>query len=482
MYDLNTEKRENKSIFRQINATLNRMANALDLFLSYIPREFDLRLSIFLYLLSALLLLVWSENFSNVLAFFISWMATALMLLHIFRLSSIRTPFSAQWRTVPLFIYGIVSSSLLASSFSSNDGTVEDSLSHGSIIGIVGIVVSLYSSFVVSIFPLPGTPRLRGKFVRVGTNSFILPKSGGRTVQCWFPLSNAKPISWWRWLFLCERKKGVMWTSGNPQCEIKESRKLFEALNKVENVPLFILNHLHLARCRAEWCDEINLLSVKDTEKYPVAIFSHGLKGWRQIHHTACEQLASYGFIVFSMDHTPDAMVSRPHMEPEKSKNFSFECEDDPNYGPAYRSFYRKGIERRALDIKTLIDYLQSINTLAAKLDLKRIFMWGHSYGGGTAATVAALDNRIAGVGLWDSWLFPMPDEVRSMGSTAPVLAISSEHWERGKVSHVIDCSPMWVLIRFAVDVVSGAVSRGLSQEHSIEIPWLRFDIQRNGS
>lgn len=40
--------------------------------------------------------------------------------------------------------------------------------------------------------------------------------------------------------------------------------------------------------------------------------------------NSACEKLASEGFVVFSLDHTPDATVARPYKKPLETTKFDF--------------------------------------------------------------------------------------------------------------------------------------------------------------
>ncbi len=52
--------------------------------------------------------------------------------------------------------------------------------------------------------------------------------------------------------------------------------------------------------------------------------------GWRQCHHSACELLASHGFIVLAVDHAPDCMVARPVGQGKESVPFNHRT-DEPS-------------------------------------------------------------------------------------------------------------------------------------------------------
>ena len=46
------------------------------------------------------------------------------------------------------------------------------------------------------------------------------------------------------------------------------------------------------------------------TKIFPVIIFSHGFEGWRSQNTTQIQELVSHGYVVFSVDHTHDALIT----------------------------------------------------------------------------------------------------------------------------------------------------------------------------
>lgn len=90
-------------------------------------------------------------------------------------------------------------------------------------------------------------------------------------------------------------------------------------------------------------------------------------------------------------------MVSRPPKSPNLNTVFDYYL--PPEIAPGSedeRVYYQGGVNRRATELKALIDYLQtpSANELFS-LDCNRIHVFGHSFGGGSVAAAASRDSRI---------------------------------------------------------------------------------------
>ena len=188
-------------------------------------------------------------------------------------------------------------------------------------------------------------------------------------VQCWFPMKEKGTAS-------SSYSKAMLWTSGNPQEQERELFALLNALARNQKLPSFALKHLALTRVNSIF--NLDLTDLSDSKKvYPVAIYSHGLYGWRQIHHTACEKLASEGIIVFALDHQPDSTLSRPYKKLKTTKKFDFNVPAGSTPMEDH-TFYAQGIERRQSQILALIQFLPSISN---RLDLSLISCFGHSYG-----------------------------------------------------------------------------------------------------
>lgn len=102
---------------------------------------------------------------------------------------------------------------------------------------------------------------------------------------------------------------------------------------------------------------------------YPVVVHSHGLGGARLESTYYAEHLASWGFVVLTLDHTGSTF-------------FNITSAED-----VVRSF-----GTRPLEVTSLIDYAEALNasgTYAGLMDLDRLAVSGYSLGGYTALSLA---------------------------------------------------------------------------------------------
>ncbi|PYJ95736.1 MAG: hypothetical protein DME23_22950 [Verrucomicrobia bacterium] len=146
--------------------------------------------------------------------------------------------------------------------------------------------------------------------------------------------------------------------------------------------------------------------------KYPLVIYAHGHLGTRTDNTRKVENLVSHGFIVLALDHIncgatvfPDGRI--------------FHGMDAPNLGtndPITMSI----ATNRAEDVRFVLDEAARWNTedpmLKGSLDLDRVGIFGHSFGGGTSAAACAQEPRIkAGLSLDGGFVFfPIPAFDRS--------------------------------------------------------------------
>src|SRR3954467_6072361 len=113
---------------------------------------------------------------------------------------------------------------------------------------------------------------------------------------------------------------------------------------------------------------DYGLVGVKDcpiTEpKLPLVIFSHGYKGWFGGHHDTAAALADAGFVVAALNHPGDTW-----RDTSRTDSLSVLVE-------------------RPADIKRLIDYMLDSWPDAARIDARRIGLYGFSFGGYTGLVV----------------------------------------------------------------------------------------------
>ncbi|CAH0036417.1 unnamed protein product [Clonostachys solani] len=130
-------------------------------------------------------------------------------------------------------------------------------------------------------------------------------------------------------------------------------------------------------------------------KKYPVAIFSPGLTSSRLVYTVQARALASLGYVVITVDHPYDGFF----VEFPDGTSVQGVVPFSPTDAEADAA-----TEVRAADVSFLVNVLQGSApgaSLPAELiessDLNKIFAYGHSMGGATAAEAALLDNRVLG-------------------------------------------------------------------------------------
>jgi len=185
----------------------------------------------------------------------------------------------------------------------------------------------------------------------------------------------------------------------------------------------------HLEHVKTNNFRNINIAKQKD-EKLPVLIFSHGITGSRLLHQILFESLASKGIVVFALDHSYDANIS---IFPDST---IADYRSDLTGNTDSLQLRKKQINTRAEDISFVFDQIEKIqkNKIISKLnnslDLNKISVGGHSYGGATAIYASSLDNRIISCIALDGWFSPLPDEVISSGINIPILCLGRPSWE----------------------------------------------------
>ena len=156
-------------------------------------------------------------------------------------------------------------------------------------------------------------------------------------------------------------------------------------------------------------------------EEFPIIIFSHGLGGNRTQNTANIESLASNGYIVYAIEHTFDANITV--FDDSTSYPFKSYLADDVGKEEFYNVRIPQ-ITTRAKDVSFVIDQITLFKSQGLYLgrisDVNSIGIFGHSFGGGTAALSSYLDSRIdACLGL-DAWFEPIPPSVINSGINIP--------------------------------------------------------------
>lgn len=339
----------------------------------------------------------------------------------------------------------------------------------GAGLAIISLIVSILTIAVICILPVPSLRSPTGKHKRLGTLSFnIYRKSdnaikrngaqipvGGDNdmstipVQCWFPIVDRKTSAASGSAFVpMVQRFARLWTSGDPSHEETEAILLLETMADSAGLPQWALHHLMLSLTHSE--HQFDLSQIKAPTPLPVAVYSHGMHGWRQVHTCLCEELASQGFLVFSVDHSPCSTLARPHLQLHTSTVFDFKLPPNipDSLTPEGKQFYCDGIDRRVRDLTALLEFISSppaaarvqqdngthVLDFSPVADLSRVHACGHSFGGATVACWAARDARVSSTVVLDGWYYPISDSDMNHRTKAHTMLLSSQDWPISKV------------------------------------------------
>ena len=224
-------------------------------------------------------------------------------------------------------------------------------------------------------------------------------------VQAWYPSENSDSIGTNSYMDFMNLRSKTLASAGK--------------------IPAFLPSHLNMISTNTR----NDVACSNKLEKYPVLIFSHGITGSRHLHQILFEHLASKGYIVFALDHSFDANLT---IFPDgKIADYRSEITGHPDSV----LIREKQINTRAFDVGFIIDQIREIETgmidskLSGRLDLDRVALGGHSYGGATAILASYNHEIIKACVVLDGWISPIPDKVISEGINVPFLFMGRPSW-----------------------------------------------------
>lgn len=150
---------------------------------------------------------------------------------------------------------------------------------------------------------------------------------------------------------------------------------------------------------------------LTDSKKLTPIIFSHGLTANKSMHTHICKELASYGCIVYALDHTDSScsyiLDIRSKMNDLLSKASDGQAHESPFTHPYHKKYskdlyyvkhdekihkqtaeeYRMhSLDQRMKDIEVLYEYIKNNEE---HVDIQKLTVAGHSMGGITALDAA---------------------------------------------------------------------------------------------
>ena len=215
-------------------------------------------------------------------------------------------------------------------------------------------------------------------------------------------------------------------TNAAPVPYLVSADKWLPALSDILEIPQFLFNHLRDIGTHSVLDAPVN----KKVESTPLVLFSHGIWGMRFQNTAQFEALASRGYIVASVDHAYDASLTLFKDGTIADFRSGYEGELSEEEFWALRN---PQLQTRVSDIRFMIDTIGVKNLKGAEVwsvvDMERIGVFGHSYGGATSLIASIQDARIDAAIALDGWMIPVPLDVIDRGSDKPFYYIGRESW-----------------------------------------------------
>jgi predicted dienelactone hydrolase len=310
-----------------------------------------------------------------------------------------------RWQMLPSYAFGVFLflSSLLIIRL---NGRL---LSLGYLLALLGIVSLLISAILSYLFPLFTFPEPTGQYP-VGTRSLHLIDKL-RTESC-APFSHS-----YRELVVQISYPAVK-TNGTKAPYLKDKRLIPQRI---------LYSHLGLIETNAIQDAPITTADAP----YPVILYSPSWSGYRTDNTFQTEELASHGFVVIALEH-PCAvpLAIYPNGRVVYSNLMAADYTSSDEAMNKFLQVAEEQIELRTKDVIFVLQELPKINSgeipspFVHTLDLNKIGIFGHSFGGAVAAEACFMDRRLKTGLNMDGLLF---GKVAEQGASQPFFFMNSD-------------------------------------------------------
>jgi len=164
---------------------------------------------------------------------------------------------------------------------------------------------------------------------------------------------------------------------------------------------------------------DAKIIPPSESNKFPIMVLSHGIACSKNLYTVFTKEWASQGYIVFCIDHDEEIYCNWRY--PEDLVNFK---------RPLLK--VRKDLVRKTLDYVENESNIEELFETQVNIDFERVFMVGHSFGGGTAASVVSEDKRITGgLILLDQFVNPCDESVFEKKIDLPMICLRTEEYDQ---------------------------------------------------
>ena len=214
--------------------------------------------------------------------------------------------------------------------------------------------------------------------------------------------------------------------TGEPEPYLDYAHHRVKPISEQVELPPFMIKHIQDVNSNSY----MNASLKSATDPYPLVIFSHGLGGMRMQNTIQMEELASRGFIALAMDHPFDANLTVFNDGSRADYRSAIVGEVTTE---EFWNIRLPQINTRVADVSYVLDHIKEIqmdnDDFWNMVDLERVGIMGHSFGGGTAIVASSRDTRLDACIALDGWLVPVEESIIKNGLNVPFLFMGQTYW-----------------------------------------------------
>ena len=204
-------------------------------------------------------------------------------------------------------------------------------------------------------------------------------------------------------------------------------KEQIEAIAEQLEVPSYLLSNIKNISTNAY----LNAPIIRDQGTFPMLLFSHGLGGMKNQNSIQIEALVHQGYIVVAPDHAYDANITVFNdgtIADFRSGSEGIHTEEQ------FWEYRLPQLQKRTDDMNYIYNKVRLLTenkrSLWTYVDIEKIGVFGHSFGGSTSIMLAHSNSEIDAVFLLDPWTVPVPQRVIDTGLNVPVISMGQDRWD----------------------------------------------------